>query len=94
MNNEAMKTAVNAFILERINDCGSRPNEALSDAIEQLSVCTAKLRNALSDEQRILLTDCENAYSVADGETMNCYYRAGFSDAVLFLLGWRDSKWN
>lgn len=94
MKNEAMKTAVNAFILERINDCSSRPNESLSDAIEQLSVCTAKLRNVLSDEQRAFLTACENAYSVVDGETMNCYYRAGFSDAVLFLLGWRDSEWN
>ena len=39
MKNEAMKTVVDAFILERINDCGSRPNESLSDAIEQLSVC-------------------------------------------------------
>ena len=94
MKNEAMKTAVDAFILERINDCGSRPNESLSDAIEQLSVCTDRLRNTLSAEQRILLTDCENAYSMTDGETMNCYYRAGFSDAVLFLLGWRDSEWN
>ena len=93
MKNEAMKTAVDAFILERINDCGSRPNESLSDAIEQLSVCTAKLRNVLSDEQRALLTDCENAYSVVDGETMNCYYRAGFADAVLFLLGWRNAEW-
>lgn len=83
-----------AFILERINNCGSRPNESLSDAIERLSVCADKLRNTLSAEQRILLTDCENAYSVTDGETMNCYYRAGFSDAVLFLLGWRDSEWN
>ena len=94
MKNEAMKTAVDAFILERINDCGSRPNESLSDAIERLSVCADKLRNTLSAEQRILLTDCENAYSVTDGETMNCYYRAGFSDAVLFLFGWRDSEWN
>lgn len=94
MKNEAMKTAVDAFILERINDCGSRPNESLSDSIERLSVCADKLRNTLSAEQCILLTDCENAYSVTDGETMNCYYRAGFSDAVLFLLGWRDSEWN
>lgn len=93
MKNEAMKTAVDAFILERINDCGSRPNESLSDAIEQLSVCTAKLRNVLSDEQRALLTACENAYSVVDGETMNCYYRAGFADAVFFLLGWRNAEW-
>lgn len=69
MKNEAMKTAVDAFILERINDCGSRPNESLSDTIERLSVCADKLRNTLSAEQRILLTDCENAYSVTDGET-------------------------
>ena len=47
MKNEAMKTAVDAFILERINDCGSRPNESLSDAIERLSVCADKLRNTL-----------------------------------------------
>lgn len=93
MNDETMKTAIDAFILERINDCGSRSNESLSDAIEQLSECTAKLRNALSDEQRVLLTACENAYSIVDGETMNCYYRAGFADAVLFLLGWRNAEW-
>ena len=93
MNGETMKTAIDAFILERINDCGSKSNESLSDAIEQLSVCTAKLRNVLSDEQRALLTACKNAYSVVDGETMNCYYRAGFADAVLFLLGWRNAEW-
>lgn len=93
MNDETMKTAIDAFILERINDCGSKSNESLSDAIEQLSVCTAKLRNVLSDEQRALLTACENADSVVDGETMNCYYRAGFADAVLFLLGWRNAEW-
>ena len=52
------------------------------------------LKRSLSDQQEILYRECENAYALVDGETMQCYYRAGFADAVLFLMGWRDGTWN
>lgn len=94
MNQETMRAALDAFVLERINDCGSRKNDALAEAFSQLSMCADRLRDSLSKEQLTLLIDCENAYSLVDRETMNCFYRAGFSDAVLFLLGWRDAEWN
>lgn len=94
MNQETMRAAVDAFVLERINDCGSRKNDSLAEAFSQLSMCVDRLRGSLSKEQIALLIDCENAYSLVDGETINCFYRAGFSDAVLFWLGWRDEKWN
>lgn len=49
---------------------------------------------SLRNQRKSLYRECENAYALVDGETMQCYYRAGFADAVLFLLGWRDGTWN
>ena len=62
--------------------------------IEQWRLNTEKLKLSLSDQQKTLYRECENAYALVDGETMQCYYRAGFADAVVFLIGWRDRTWN
>ena len=94
MPNEQLTNAIEQFILQRINDCGSHKNESVQEAYQEFSACTKKLKEHLTPLQRPLFIDCENAYAVVDGETMHCYYRAGFSDAVLFLLGWRDGEWN
>ena len=56
--------------------------------------------NTLNSEQRLIYNTCEDAYLLLDGETINFYYRAGFSDAIRFLFGWtdiaqwRDGRWN
>lgn len=94
MQDNTMQSAMDAFILRRVNACGSRETEALQDAFAQLKGCSEKLKEGLSSEQTPMFIDCENAYALVEGETMQCYYRAGFSDAVLFLLGWRDGEWN
>ena len=94
MQNEQLTKAVEQFILQRINDCGSCENQAVQEAYKKFISCAQKLNEHLTPSQHALYIDCENAYAVVDGETMHCYYRAGFSDAVLFLLGWRDGQWN
>ena len=94
MPNKEMRAAVEEFILQRINDWGSDESQGLQTAIEQFSLYAEKLNQSLSDQQKSLYRECENAYALVDGETMQCYYRAGFADAVLFLMGWRDGTWN
>lgn len=88
-----MQKEMEQFILQRINDCGKRESEGLQDAYNRFKACTEKLKNSLNPEQEKLYLECENAYALVDGETMQCYYRAGFSDAVMFLMGWRDGEW-
>lgn len=94
MPNKKMDEAVEEFILRRINDWGSGESQGLQAAIEQWRLNTEKLKMSLSDQQKTLYRECENAYALVDGETMQCYYRAGFADAVVFLIGWRDRTWN
>ena len=94
MLNKEMRTAVEEFILQRINTCGAHESPGLQTAREQFKICIEKLNQTLSDQQNSLYRECENTYALVDGETMQCYYRAGFADAVVFLLGWRDGIWN
>ena len=94
MPNKKMDEAVEEFILRRINDWGSDESQGLQAAIEQWRLNTEKLKMSLSDQQKTLYREFENAYALVDGETMQCYYRAGFADAVVFLIGWRDRTWN
>ena len=94
MPNKEMRAAVEEFILQRINICGAHESPGLQTAREQFKLCIEKLNQTLSDQQNSLYRECENAYALVDGETMQCYYRAGFADAVLFLMGWRDGTWN
>mgnify|MGYP005766109623 FL=1 len=94
MPNKEMRAAVEEFILQRINICGAHESPGLQTAREQFKLCIEKLNQTLSDQQNSLYRECENTYALVDGETMQCYYRAGFADAVVFLLGWRDGIWN
>ena len=93
MQDKTMQKAMDEFILQRINSCGSHETDALQDAYAEFKCCVEKLKGSLSTEQKTLLTKCDDAYRLVDGETQQCYYRAGFSDAVIFLLGWRDGTW-
>ena len=94
MPNAEIQAAVEEFILRRINACGFHESQGLQTAREQFILCAKKLNQSLSARQGSLFRDCENAYALVDGETMQRYYRAGFTDAVVFLLGWRDGTWN
>ena len=94
MHDNDFRKALDDFLQLRINDCGTRINNGLQKAYEQFELCIQKLKSLLTPEQRQAYLDCENAYALVDGETMNCYYRAGFSDAVVFFCGWRNGKWN
>ena len=93
MKDQTMQRAMDEFISNRINVCGVNESESLQEACEEFKTEAVNLRDSLSQEQKALFIKCENAYGLVDGETRECYYRAGFSDAVLFLLGWRDGEW-
>lgn len=92
MHDKKMQKAIDQFVLERINACGQMENQAVVDAYALFSEKADGLKQSLSSSQKALFIDCENAFALLDGEIMQCYYRAGFSDAVDFLLEWRDKE--
>jgi len=83
-----MEKSIDDFIVSRINYHGSNESECLKEAYLSFSDTVQKLRDTLTPEQEILFRKCENAYDVLDGETINFYYQAGFSDAICFLKSW------
>lgn len=92
MRDEKLQKAIDQFVLERINTCGQMESQAVADAYAFFSEKVNELKQSLSSSQKTLFVDCENAFALLDGGIMQCYYRAGFSDAVAFLLEWRDKK--
>ena len=74
MLNKEMRTAVEEFILQRINTCGAHESPGLQTAREQFKICIEKLNQTLSDQQNSLYRECENTYALVDGEAMQCYY--------------------
>ncbi len=92
MTDEAMYKAIEEFIIRRINDHNIAEPEVLQEAFRQFNGCVEALRAALPTELSSLLRQCEDAYALLDGETINTYYRAGFSDAVKFLFAWRTGE--
>lgn len=80
MQEERLKKAIDEFILQRINDCGFENNTKLETEYENFN----KVLEILTEEEA---NKIENAYSKVLGETMDCYYRAGFYDAIKFLMG-------
>lgn len=92
MHDEKLQKAIDQFVLERINACGQMENQAVADAYALFSEKVNELKQSLSLTQKTLFIDCENAFTLLDGEIMQCYYRAGFSDTVVFLLEWRDME--
>ena len=88
-----MNEEISKFVSERLNRHVQSEPEELQNAYLAFKSCTDNLRKSLSTEQMKLLNKCENAYHLLDGETVDHYYRTGFSDAVIFLDGWRNGKW-
>ena len=89
--NRSLQKALDDFILERVNSCSVNESKAIGEAYDALYESTERLRDEITPEQEKLLTACENAFSLYEGEIMNSYYRAGFSDAVVFLLEYSGS---
>jgi len=83
-----LKAAMEEFITQRINDLGADAPAAVTDAVSEAEEQKERLVAALSEEQRPLLRAFENALGVQSGEETRYYYRAGFYDAVKFLLEW------
>ena len=100
MDKNDLYDALEELILERINAHHLDEPESVEQAYARLTEVTDELRETITEGQRLIFTECEDAYCVYEGETINFYYRAGFSDAIRFIFGWtdstqwRDGKWN
>ena len=92
MMDRSLQKALDDFVLERVNSCSVKESKGVEDAYDALYKSAECLRDKLSPEQERLLTACENAFSLYEGEIMNCYYRAGFSDAVVFLFHFSEQR--
>lgn len=87
---EKLMRAISEFITQRVNDLGADAPETISDAIARTESCMEQLAATLPPAQTPLLRELEDALSLQAGEEMRYYYRAGFYDAVRFLLEWSD----
>ncbi|MBQ7932090.1 MAG: hypothetical protein IJ334_13880 [Clostridia bacterium] len=100
MDKNNLNDALEELILERINAHHLDEPESVGQVYKKLVESTDKLRGTFNARQQLIFTECEDTYGVYEGETINFYYRAGFSDAIRFLFGWtdstqwRDGKWN
>lgn len=84
--NEKLQAAIDDFITQRTNDHGADAPDAVGEAITDVSLIEKKLIATLSPEQEKLWNELEDALSLQTGEENNYYYRAGFSDAIQFII--------
>lgn len=78
--------ATEDFITQRIDWHGHHESDSANTAYMDLHASVGRLRETLTEEQKVLLRICEGAYHIADGETIRFFYTAGFRDAIRFLL--------
>jgi hypothetical protein len=83
-----MYTVTAELITERVNHHGAREPGIIGDAVTKMCGSVEQLRETLNEGQILILRDAENHYADVDGETMRYYYKAGFGDALRFLLDW------
>jgi hypothetical protein len=88
---ENLKRLTEEFVTQRVNHYGANETKEANSAYMEFRAAALRLRETLTAEQKKLLTACENAYRVADGESGRFYYKAGFEDALALLLR-RDEK--
>ena len=88
---EKLMRAISEFVTQRVNDLGADAPETITDAITRVEGCMEMLAAVLSSEQSALLRELEGALGLQVGEETRYYYRAGFNDAVRFLLEWSDA---
>ena len=80
--------ATEEFVSLRINHHRMYEKESVSEAYEAFREVALRLRETLNSEQEKLFEACEDAYAFIDGESCYYHYKAGFGDALRFLLGW------
>ncbi len=86
LDNDKFNEATEEFINLRINQYGSDEPAVLQETAQAYKKCVDKLLPTLSPEQEKIWNKIETAQSLLDGETMNYYYRAGFTDALSFIF--------
>lgn len=89
MQEKEFETAVNEFVMQRINTFEIKENSGADEALNDFYCHLRNLKGCVKQEY----IDFDNSCTVLVGELKNTFYRAGFSDAVTFLLGWRDGTW-
>lgn len=87
---EKLMKAMEDFITQRMDDLGSDAPDAVSDAIADVGRCRGHLEETLTLEQFPLWRELEDALALQAGEEMYYYYRAGFRDAIQFLMRWDE----
>ena len=78
------------LVTERVNYHGANESKGLQDAFDVFKEAVDSLQQSPTTEQNALYLDCETYYGSVDGEQMRFYYEAGFSDAIKFIMGWRE----
>jgi len=86
--NCSLYKATEDFVSRRINHYGMNEKDEVTEAYKTFRDAALRLRETLTGEQAALFKVCEDTYALADGETCHYYYKAGFGDALRFLLGW------
>ena len=81
--NEGFREAVEEFILSRIQAHEIDEPEQLEEARAQMDEEIQK-----ADREKTL----SNALGLLVGELIDTYYRAGFADAVVFLMSWNEKR--
>ena len=85
---ETLMKAIEEFITQRMDDLGTDAPEAVIDAITGVGRCADRLEETLAAEQFPLWRELEDALALQIGEETHYYYRAGFHDAIHFLMNW------
>lgn len=85
---EKLRKAMDEFLTRRLGDLGTDSPEAVTAAVTNAGRCMERLAAALTEEQRGLWAELEDALALQTGEETRYYYKSGFEDAIRFLLGW------
>ena len=86
-----MRKATADFINERVNHYGKNETDSVRNAFLELQDYAEQLQATLTKEQLRLFRAVENAYRVADGESIRFYWKGGFGDAIQLLIGWASN---
>lgn len=89
MQEKDFESAVNEFVEVRINAYEFDENDAVTEALREFYSHLERVKDFDKKEYN----DFDDSCILLAGELKNRYYRAGFSDAVTFLIGWRDKEW-
>ena len=87
-----LKQATSDLITTRVNFHGRRETDVVSDAFAELKAKIESLNEKLDENQQLLLRAVENAVTAVIGENSRYYYKAGFGDAIGFVIGWVEHQ--